>query len=109
MPALRRKARTLRPPIGVKSRKRTHADIMKFEKRDRRQSDPGGRRMCEICRRGFIRGAAALGTTGLFSSPLLAQTPPSDTASTRLPSRGEFTITNAYIMTMERDFGDFAG
>ena len=92
-----------------KKRKRTHADTMKSEKGDRRQSDPGGRRMCEICRRDFIRGAAALGTTGLFSSPLLAQTPRNDSASTRLPARGEFTITNAYIMTMERDFGDFAG
>ena len=30
-------------------------------------------------------------------------------APTRLPARGEFTITNAYIMTMERDFGDFTG
>ena len=39
--------------------------------------------MCEICRRGFIGGAAALGATGLFSSPLMAQTPRSDSGSTR--------------------------
>src|SRR5271163_4034141 len=65
--------------------------------------------MCEICRRGFIGGAAALGATGLFSSPLMAQTPRADSGSTRLPARGEFTIANAYVMTMERDFGDFAG
>jgi len=65
--------------------------------------------MCEICRRGFIRGAAALGTTGLFSPAVMAQAPRSDSPSTRLPARGEFTITNAYVMTMERDFGDFAG
>src|ERR1700733_10482021 len=65
--------------------------------------------MCEICRRGFIGGAAALGATGLFSSPLMAQTPRGDSSSTRLPARGEFTIANAYVMTMERDFGDFTG
>ena len=65
--------------------------------------------MCEFCRRGFIRGAAALGTAGLFSSPLMAQAPNAATGSTRLPARGEFTITNAYIMTMERDFGDMPG
>ena len=58
--------------------------------------------MCEICRRGFIGGAAALGATGLFSSPLMAQTPRSDSSPTRLPARGEFTIANAYVMTMER-------
>ena len=66
--------------------------------------------MCEICRRGFISGAAALGfagASGVFSSPLMAQAP-SGASSTRLPARGEFTITNAYVMTMERDFGDFA-
>ncbi len=36
------------------------------------------------------------------------RTPRSD-AATRLPARGEFTITNAYIMTMEPSLGDFAG
>src|ERR1700684_4733918 len=65
--------------------------------------------MCEICRRGVIGGAAALGATGLFPSSLIAQTPRADSGSTRLPARGEFTIVNAYVMTMERDFGDFAG
>jgi len=68
--------------------------------------------MCEICRRGFIGGAAAIGlagASGMLSSPLKAQTPQSGTGSTRLPARGEFTITNAYVMTMERDFGDLAG
>ena len=64
--------------------------------------------MCEICRRNFIRGAAALGATGLLSPSLMAQTPRGETASPRLPARGEFTITNASVMTMERDFGDFA-
>jgi len=65
--------------------------------------------MCEICRRNFIRGAAALGAagaTGLFSSPLMAQTPG---GGGRLPARGEFTIANAYVMTMDGALGDIAG
>ncbi len=62
--------------------------------------------MCEICRRHFIRGAAAIGTSGLFSSPLMAQTPNAGTS--RLPSRGEFTIANAYVMTMDAALGDIA-
>src|SRR6185437_8809122 len=68
-----------------------------------------GGAMCETCRRDFIRGAAALGTAGLFSSSVTAQTPRSDTGTPKLPGRGEFTIANAYVMTMERDFGDFVG
>src|SRR6185437_17120586 len=68
-----------------------------------------GGTMCKICRRGFVSGAAALGTSGLFSSSLMAQAPTSDTRSTRLPARGEFTITNAYVMTMEPNFGDLPG
>ena len=63
--------------------------------------------MCEICRRHFIRGAAAFGASGLFSSPLMAQTPNAGTS--RLPSRGEFTIANAYVMTMDTALGDLAG
>ena len=46
---------------------------------------------------------------GCSRHPSMAQTPRSDTTSSRLPARGEFTITNAYVMTMERDFGDFTG
>jgi 5-methylthioadenosine/S-adenosylhomocysteine deaminase len=64
--------------------------------------------MCEICRRDFIRGAAALGTTGLFASPLMAQTQRGDGSSSRLPPRGEFTIVNAYVMTMDGALGDIA-
>jgi cytosine/adenosine deaminase-related metal-dependent hydrolase len=66
--------------------------------------------MCEICRRSFIRGALALGAgaSGFFSSPLMAQAV-RDAPASRLPSRGEFTITNAYVMTMDRSLGDFAG
>ena len=68
--------------------------------------------MCEICRRGFMRGAAAIGVagaSGLFSSPLLAQAARGNAGSSRLPSRGEFTIANAYVMTMDSALGDLAG
>src|SRR5271154_2853227 len=65
--------------------------------------------MCEICRRGFISGAAAFGTTGLLSSSLMAQTPRNDASTSRLPARGEFTIANAYVMTMDGALGDIAG
>ena len=65
--------------------------------------------MCELCRRRFIRGAAALGAAGLFSSPLMAQPRRGEAASSRLPARGEFTIANAYVMTMDGLLGDIAG
>jgi cytosine/adenosine deaminase-related metal-dependent hydrolase len=68
--------------------------------------------MCELCRRGFIRGAAVLGAagaTGLFSSSLMAQGRRGDGSSPKLPPRGEFTITNAYVMTMDGALGDIAG
>jgi cytosine/adenosine deaminase-related metal-dependent hydrolase len=67
--------------------------------------------MCQICRRSFIRGAAAVGAagaTGLFSSPLLAQARRGNTDSSKLPARGEFTIANAYVMTMDSSLGDIA-
>jgi 5-methylthioadenosine/S-adenosylhomocysteine deaminase len=68
--------------------------------------------MCEFCRRSFIRGAAALGAvgaTGLFSSPLAAQARRSAAGSAKLPARGEFTIANAHVMTMDDALGDIAG
>jgi len=68
--------------------------------------------MCELCRRRFIRGAAALGVAGaagLFSSPLMAQPRRGDAASPRLPARGEFTIANAHVMTMDGALGDIPG
>jgi 5-methylthioadenosine/S-adenosylhomocysteine deaminase len=68
--------------------------------------------MCELCRRSFIRGLAALGaagTSGLLSSPLMAQATPGNTASARLPARGEFTIIGAHVMTMDGALGDIAG
>src|SRR6516162_10264081 len=80
---------------------------------DRPRADPSGRvLMCELCRRRFIRGAATLGAAGaagLFSSPLMAQPRRGDVASSRLPARGEFTIANAYVMTMDGSLGDIAG
>src|SRR6516162_10288945 len=68
--------------------------------------------MCELCRRRFIRGGGALGAAGaagLLSSPLMAQPRRGDVASSRLPARGEFTIANAYVMTMDGSLGDIAG
>ena len=64
--------------------------------------------MCELCRRSFMRGAGALGVaaaSGLFSSPLMAQ---AGGGASRLPARGEFTIANAYVMTMDGALGDIA-
>src|SRR5262249_59170411 len=72
--------------------------------------------MCQLCRRSFIRGAVPLGAAGTsqlfsapFSSPLLAQPRRGDAAATRLPARGEFTITNALVMTMDGGLGDIEG
>jgi len=68
--------------------------------------------MCELCRRRFIRGAAALGVTGaagLFSSPLMAQPRRGDAPASKLPARGEFTIANAHVMTMDSALGDIPG
>src|SRR5215475_3549589 len=65
--------------------------------------------MCELCRRRFIRGAAALGAAGaagLFSSPSMAQPRRGDAAPSKLPARGEFTIANAYVMTMDGTLGE---
>ena len=63
--------------------------------------------MCNLCRRSFMRGAAALGAAaaGGFVSPLSAQT----SGGARLPARGEFTIHGAYVMTMDPALGDIAG
>ena len=63
--------------------------------------------MCDICRRDFLRGAAAFTAAGTFSSPLMAQT--GNAGTSRLPSRGEFTIQGAHIMTMDSALGDIAG
>jgi len=64
--------------------------------------------MCQVCRRSFMRGAAALGAAGMFSSPLLAQARRVNTGASKLPPRGEFTIANAHVMTMDGVLGDIA-
>jgi cytosine/adenosine deaminase-related metal-dependent hydrolase len=54
-----------------------------------------------------MRGAAAFGAAaagGMLASPLLAQTG----GGSRLPARGEFTIVNAYVMSMDPTIGDVA-
>ena len=62
--------------------------------------------MCHLCsRRSFMRGAGALAATTLFGSRLMAQAPSGDA---RLPTREEFIIRNAYLMTMDADLGDIA-
>src|ERR1700735_4645269 len=67
-----------------------------------------GGAMCDICRRNFIRGAAAFGAASAFSSPLMAQAPNSSAGAPRLPSRDELTIATAYVMTMDGALGDIA-
>src|SRR5262249_21578705 len=60
---------------------------------------------------GFIRRAAALGTAGavgLSSSSLMAQAERGD-GGLGLPPRGEFTISNAYVITMDSALSDIAG
>src|SRR6202047_4771603 len=64
--------------------------------------------MCQVCRRSFMRGAAALGAAGMFSSPLLAQARRDGPGASKLPARGEFTIANAHVMTMDSMLGDIA-
>jgi 5-methylthioadenosine/S-adenosylhomocysteine deaminase len=64
--------------------------------------------MCQLCRRGFMRGAAALGAAGLFSSSLMAQGQRGNLSASKLPERGEFTIAGAYVMTMDGALGDIA-
>jgi len=59
-----------------------------------------------------MRGGVALGAvgaTGLMSSPLMAQAKRSNIGSPKLPVRGEFTVANALVMTMDGALGDVAG
>ena len=69
--------------------------------------------MTRLCRRRFVQGAAALGAagaSGLFAPPLLAQARrEGGGGGSRLPPRGEFTIANVYVMTMDGTLGDIAG
>ncbi len=65
--------------------------------------------MCVVCRRGFLRGAA--GVSAMLAAPVLAAEPTrAVTADTgTLARRGEFLITNAYVMTMDPVTGDVPG
>ena len=60
--------------------------------------------MCEICRRGFLSGIAAVGTAGVI--PVAFAQGTSDTRFERpaitLPQRGEY----AYVITMDPQLGD---
>jgi 5-methylthioadenosine/S-adenosylhomocysteine deaminase len=82
---------------------------MRMSDNDRPDAGPNGEAlMCELCRRSFIRGATAFGTLAAgFSSPLMAQEQRG--GGSRLPARGEFTIANAHVMTMDGALGDIAG
>jgi 5-methylthioadenosine/S-adenosylhomocysteine deaminase len=65
--------------------------------------------MCELCRRNFIRGAAAIGSIGAFSRSRLAQAQTGATGRATpaaLPARGEFVIRNAFVLTMDGALGD---
>jgi 5-methylthioadenosine/S-adenosylhomocysteine deaminase len=66
--------------------------------------------MCELCRRSFLSGMAAVSTASVIP-PVFAQGA-SDTRFDRaplpLPARGEFVITNASIITMDPQLGDIA-
>jgi cytosine/adenosine deaminase-related metal-dependent hydrolase len=63
--------------------------------------------MCELCRRDFLRGVAAVGASAMFSTPLMAQAQAPRNGG-QLASRGEFIIANAYVMTMDSGLGDIA-
>jgi 5-methylthioadenosine/S-adenosylhomocysteine deaminase len=67
--------------------------------------------MYELCRRSFIRGATALGTVGTVGplSPSLMAQAQRGAGDLKLPAQGEFTIANAYVMTMDSALGDIAG
>ena len=55
-------------------------------------------------RRDLLRGAAALGATAL--APALPAAAQQARAYAHLPSRGEFVIRNAYVLTMDDKLGD---
>jgi 5-methylthioadenosine/S-adenosylhomocysteine deaminase len=62
--------------------------------------------MCNLCRRNFIRGAAAFGAASLLTAPRFGQAQP---VATGLPARVEFVIRNGHVMTMDNALGDIAG
>lgn len=68
--------------------------------------------MCDLCRRRFMRGTAALLGAGAFPTPLFAQAQTSAaerTVPAPLPARGDFVIRNGYVLTMEAALASRAG
>ena len=64
--------------------------------------------MCELCRRSFSSGLAAIGTAG-FMPKAFAQGAIDarfERPNVTLPARGEFVITNATVITMDPQLGD---
>ena len=64
--------------------------------------------MCELCRRSFLSGLAAIGTAG-FMPKAFAQGAIDarfERPNVTLPARGEFVITNATVITMDPQLGD---
>ncbi len=64
--------------------------------------------MCELCRRSFLSGLAAIGTAG-FMPKAFAQGAVDarfERPNVTLPARGEFVITNATVITMDPQLGD---
>ncbi len=59
-----------------------------------------------INRREFLTGAATLGSIGMTVG--LAAPAIGTQSKENLPSRGEFVIRNAYVMTMDSALGDLA-
>jgi 5-methylthioadenosine/S-adenosylhomocysteine deaminase len=61
-------------------------------------------------RRGFLGAVAALGSIGLASCTVASRRPSklgaADRFSGMLPSRGEFVVRNAYLVTMDPGLGD---
>lgn len=60
--------------------------------------------MCQVCRRGFLGGAAWAGLAALAPAPLRAASMPARPASA-LPARGHFLIRDAQIVTMDPGLG----
>ena len=66
--------------------------------------------MCQLCRRSFLSGLAAIGTAG-FMPKALAQGAIDarfERPNVTLPARGEFVITDATVITMDPQLGDVA-
>jgi 5-methylthioadenosine/S-adenosylhomocysteine deaminase len=64
--------------------------------------------MCDLCRRAFLAGLAAVGATHIVPSALAQSTSDArfDSQPVTLPARGEFVITNAHVLTMDPQLGD---